>query len=392
MGGEGRFCKLYLSSVDEADPQNSSTPLPTTPIPNEIQNHFLSALACIARAPLPYPPTILSPSPQAVSGSLSFPGPSTGGSTDSGTGEGLLAYLHVNLTLRLAHFLLITWAAGGWGSIALSCLMGHSLPRSFPPLPTSPAPLDQRKRNKELAILSQRSQIQRHEVYSHVESALAPHHHALTNSERIALLVEAVWMTRWLSLPRKEAGVTRILVKRLALAIVEAREESRKAARGQNGGLATKEAELAVGLGLGMSVPTRVAVRRKESTEGNASVIDLLERLLSAVGVDLLSFNTDPTPPSRGPQARHYGWPELQVEIMKEVITISESLPDHPTIVKLCLSALHSLYPYLSPTSQGSLAKMFPVSLGVIRRRGIEIGQIPWWVPGKLLLSLEVAS
>jgi hypothetical protein len=388
MGGQGWLCKLFSCVCDQANCQNSSTPLPNTPIPNEIQNHFLSALACIARAPLPYPPTILSPSPQAVSGSISFPGPSTGGPTNVGTGEGLLAYLHVNLTLRLAHFLLITWAAGGWGSIALSCLMGHSLPRSFPSLHAQPTPIEQRTRNKELAILSQRSQIQRHEVFSHVESALAPHHHALTKAERIALLVEAVWMARWLSLPRKEASVTRLLVKRLSMVIVEAREESRKAAKGHP---PTKEAELAVGLGLGMSVPTRVAVRRKESTEGNASIIDLLERLLSTVGVDLLSFNSEPTP-SRGPQGRHYGWPELQVEIMKEVITISESLPDHPTILRFCLSALNGLYPYLSPSSQSSLAKMFPVSLGVIRRRGIEIGQIPWWVPGKLLLSLEVAS
>jgi hypothetical protein len=141
-----------------------------------------------------------------------------------------------------------------------------------------------------------------------------------------------------------------------------------------------------------MSVPSRVAIRRKESTEGNASIIDLLERMLSIIGVDLLSFTVDPSSHAQGPQARHYGWPELQVEIMKEVITISESLPDHPTILRFCLSALHGLYPYLSPASQSGLAKMFPISLGVIRRRGIEIGQIPWWVPGKLLLSLEVAS
>jgi hypothetical protein len=196
-------------------------------------------------------------------------------------------------------------------------------------------------------------------------------------------------MARWLGLPRKEASVTRILVKRLALVIVEAREESRKAAKAPQ---PTKETEMAVGLGLGMAVPTRVAVRRKESAEGNASIVELLERLLSTVGVDLLSFNSEPTLPSRGPQGRHYGWPELQVEIMKEVITISESLPDHPTILRFCLSALNGLYPYLSPTSQSSLAKMYPASLGVIRRRGIEIGQIPWWVPGKLLLSLEVAK
>jgi hypothetical protein len=228
-------------------------------------------------------------------------------------------------------------------------------------------------------------------VYAHIDAALAPYHHALTKAERISLLVEAVWLARWLNLPRKEASAIRTLVKRLSAVVVEGREESRKALKagteGQN-----KEAESAVGLGLGMPVQTpRVAVRRKESTEGNASIIELLERLLSIVGVDLLSFNADPLPISKGPQGRHYGWPELQVEIMKEAITISESLPDHPTILRFCLSALNGLYPYLSPASQAGLAKMFAPSLGVIRRRGIDIGQTPWWIPGKVLLSIEVA-
>jgi hypothetical protein len=386
-----------------ADEQNTTVPLPSAPIPVEIQNHFLSALACIARAPLPYPPTILSPSPQAVSGSMSFPGPSSGGPTNVGTGEGLLAYLHVNLTLRLAHFLLIIWAAGGWGSIALSCFMGHTLPRSFPSLSPSiansaTASLEQRRRQKELSVLSHRAQMPRHEIFQHVELALAPHHQALTKTERIALLVEAVWVARWLGLPRKEAAVTRILVKRLALVIVEARDEARRA---NNPGIPrqAREAEAAVGLGFGIPVQTaRVAVRRKESTEGNASIIELLERTLTTMGIDPLSFtNSSPLDPPEPPhdtkpdRSRHYGWPELQVEIMKEAIAISETLPDHPSIVRFCLSALNELYPHLSPASQAGLAKVFPASLGVIKRRGIEIGQIPWWIPGKIVLHFEVA-
>lgn len=297
--------------------------------------------------------------------------------------------------------MLITWAAGGWGSIALSCLVGHTLPRSFPPLSSSTAnPLEQKKRQKELSILSHRAQIPRHEIFEHVESALAPHHQALTKTERIALLVEATWMARWLGLPRKETAVTRILVKRLAMVIVEARDEARRIAGPAQGyghaGRQAKEAETAVGLGLGMPIPTsRVAVRRKESTEGNGSIIELLERTLHTIGVDTLSFidgsSLDPLSKPTARNSRHYGWPELQVEIMKEAIAISETLPDHASIVRFCLSALNGLYPYLSPPSQAGLAKMFPASLGVIKRRGIEIGQIPWWIPGKIVLHLEVA-
>lgn len=338
----------------------------------------------------------------AVSGSLSFAAPSTIGSpTHIGTGEGLLAYLHTNLTLRIARFMLVIWAAGGWGSIALSCLMGHTLPRSFPSLPSATSdPIDRRKRRKELAALSHRSQIPRHEIYSHVDSALGVHHHAMTKTERISLLVQAVWMGRWLDLTRKEAMITRALVKQLAYMIVEARDEARRGGNTRH----TKEAEsisASVGLGLGMSVPSaRVAVRRRESTEGNEAIIKLIERTIANLGVDLLSLSDESSSFGTGPAlesgssgpVKRYGWPDLQVETVKEAIAISEALPDHPTILRLCVSTLHALCPFLPPASQAGLARLLPQSLGVVRRRGLDIGQIPWWVPGKVVLSVEVAS
>lgn len=295
--------------------------------------------------------------------------------------------------------MLIIWASGGWGSIALSCLMGHTLPRSFPVSPISSTtttesldPAQRRKRRRELSTLCQKSQIHRHEVYEHVDNALGTYHQAMTKTERLSLLVESVWMARWLDLPRKEATVTRALVKQLALMIVEGREESRRAGASK----IAKEAEAAsasVGLGLGMTVPTsRVAVRRRETTEGNESVIKLIERVISILGVDLLSFSSDSSVPHNPPPTKPYGWPELQVETIKEAIAISETLPDHPTILRLATSALHTLYPFLPSANQVGLAKISTQSLGVIRRRGIEMGQVPWWLPGKVVLSIEVAS
>jgi hypothetical protein len=55
-----------------------------------------------------------------------------------------------------------------------------------------------------------------------------PHHRAMTKPEQLALHVEVAWLARWLDLPRKEACVTREVVKRIAVMVVEAREESRR--------------------------------------------------------------------------------------------------------------------------------------------------------------------
>jgi len=374
---------------------------PSSPIPVEILAHFLSALACISRAPIPYPPTILSPSPQAVSGSISFAAPSASNPGAVGTGEGLLAYLHTGLALRISHFLLIIWAAGGWGSIALSALLSHTLPRNFP-LPLSSEELSdvdaRRKRRRTLGLLGSRSLLTRHSIFDHADSTLGPHHRAMTKAEQLALHVEVVWLARWLDLPRKEACVTREVVKRVAVIVVEAREENRRAQSSSRRPTVTATPDPAsVGLGLGMAVPNQaVAVRRRESIEGNTGIIALFERALTLMGLDLLDFSNESTLIQRmgddpSPVSLRFGWPELQVEMMKEGIAVAESLPDNLAVVRFCTTALNSLHRHLNPLSQGHVARMYPIALGVIRRRGMEAGTLPWWVPGKLVLSLELA-
>ena len=385
---------------------------PNSPIPVEILSHFLSALACLSRAPIPYPPTILSPSPQAVSGSISFAGPSASVPGAVGTGEGLLAYLHTGLALRISHFLLIIWAASGWGSVALSSLLSHTLPRSFPhPLSADQIrdPNARRKRKRTLGMLGSESLLSRASIYDHAGSALGPHHRAMTKTEQLAVHVEVVWLARYLDLPRKEASVTREVVKRIGVMVVEAREEHRRhnaAGFPRRAPASSAEptsgltANASVGLGLGMAVastPSAVAVRRRESTDGNEGVMALFERALSLMGLDLLDFAGEPTGSAVNREEEEtlplnrFGWPELQVEMMKEGIAVAEALPDHPAVVRFCTTALNVLYRHLNPASQLHVAKMFPIALSVIRRRGMDMGALPWWVPGKVVLSLEIA-
>ncbi|KAK8858467.1 hypothetical protein IAR55_002694 [Kwoniella newhampshirensis] len=416
---EGRAVAGIGEAWEGRDGSNMAQPFPTSPIPVEILSHFLSALACLSRAPLPFPPSILSPSPQAVSGSISFSGPSTSNPSSVGTGEGLLAYLHTGLSLRISHFVLMIWASGGWGSIALSALMNHTLPRSFPPILQGHGARDstaRRRHARTLGLLSAQSGISRHYIFAHAEHAMGPHHRAMTKVEQLTIFNEIVWLSRWLGMPRKEAAHTRDVVKQLAVIVVEGREETRRLGAG---GFPSKsrspisaisaenrsdEAAAAVGLGLGIPVQAQaVAVRGRESTEGNSGIVALFEKACEIMGIDLVlpthppesvlrSTSADNDESGSSSTAPKFGWPELQVEMIKEGIAVMESLPDHPSIIRLCLSALHSLTGYLNPQSQGVLAKLYPAALATIRRRGLEFEGIPWWVPGRLVLSLEIAS
>jgi len=303
-----------------------------------------------------------------------------------GTGEGLLAYLYATLCLRISHFVLLIFAAGGWGSIALSSLMTHTLPRSFPPLrEAGDEPAHGRSRRSQLQQLAIQSQLSRSSVLGHAEAALGPYRRALTKAEQLAVHVEVVWLARWLEMERKEAAATRQVVKLLANVLAEGREETQRVTRAGSANSTTFG-----------SASQGVAIRRREMTEGNLGVMELIERVCSAFGIKLVDFEGEKNPTvtqaAKEVDEARFGWPEMQVAVMKEAIAVAEALPDHPSVVRLCVSALNSLHGFLTPGNQSYLAKLYPQAMNTIRRRAIDFDGIPWWLPGRIILSVEVAS
>lgn len=381
----------------------------------EILSHYLSALACLSRSPLPFPPTILSPAPQSARDSLSNPPPTAPSPTQVGTGEGILAYLYSSLCIRISHFVLTIFAAGGWGSIAVSSLIAHTLPRSFPPLVEDGDQQRIRSRRLALAQLAKQSQMPRHSILGHAETAVGAFRRAMTKPEQLAVYVEVVRLARWLEMERKEASATREVLKLVGAVVVEGREEHKRllaqAARAQGDGTSKMESALGYGLGVPVAVQQVMVARRKESSDGNLGIAELIDRICAVLGVDLLALN-DPTKeyePFRPSQddvgEPHFGWPDLQVEVIKEAITIAEALPgescsgltyayttDQQSVVRLCLSALHSLYAHLGQSSQSQLAKLYVQAISTLRRRAVEIGPLPWWLPGRMVLSVEISS
>jgi len=242
--------------------------------------------------------------------------------------------------------MLLIFSAGGWGAISLSCLVGHHLPRSLPifSLDSEKEETNRRRRLKTLQTLAASSQISRRSVIGHAEGALGPWHKALNPVEQVALHVEAVWLARWLGLERKEGRYSREVVKRLGAMVVDGREENRRlgigtSQKGSKPAVPTAEAtlseaggnELQVGLGLGMpaNAPNQqIAIRRKESVEGNAGIISLFERACEIAGIRLMHLQHETVDEGwRSEKEQRFGWPELQVEMMKEGIAVAEALP-----------------------------------------------------------------
>jgi hypothetical protein len=263
--------------------------------------------------------------------------------------------------------------------------MTHSMPRSFPPLLEAGQEPPQKSRRSQLNQLAIQSQLSRGTVLGHAEAALGPFHRAMTKAEQLSVLVEVAWLARWLEMERKEAAATRQVVKLLADVLTEGREESQRL---------TSKAESAVATTFGSAIEG-VSIRRREMTEGNIGVMALIERVCEVFSIKLVDLNTEQTSKvqaNKPADEPRFGWPEMQVAILKEAIAVAEALPDHPSVVRLCVSALSSLHTFLSPASQTHLAKLYPQSLNTIRRRAINFDGMPWWLPGRVILSIEVAS
>lgn len=213
----------------------------------------------------------------------------------------------------------------------MSSLIAHTLPRSFPPLVEDGDAQRTRSRRLALAQLASQSKVTRHSILGHAEAAVAPFRQAMTKAEQLSIYVEVVRLARWLEMERKEAAATREVVKLVGAVVVEGREEHRHLlshAAGQTYGGDTSSAALNYGTG----VPSAVVARRKETTHGNNSISELIERMCAILGVDLLALGEpneeyQVAQPSDGLKEPHFGWPELQVEVIKEAITISEALP-----------------------------------------------------------------
>lgn len=190
-----------------------------------------------------------------------------------------------------------------------------------------------------------------------------------------------------------------------------------------------------------------ITIRRKEITQGNAGIFSILSQQARVLGIDILRdvFPTERSvfvlwPPAGSGQGdgrrkdtgkglssgvmvgvddelgvgftragvEDFGWASLKLEFLKKSITLLGNLPDHPNTVRLALIALH-LLPSLSHQlalqsgsgvdggTQMVLSRVYMAALGVMKRRGLGVygmygrGELGWWVPGRVVVSLEIA-
>ncbi|GHJ88545.1 hypothetical protein NliqN6_4947 [Naganishia liquefaciens] len=307
----------------------------------------------------------------------------------SESGETVIARLYTACALRHARFLLAIWSAGGFGSPALEAAVRNdsSMPRIYPPP-------DYQYRRRVFMKLSTLSHVARVSVSTIANRAHGPWILRLPTDVQLQVLVALAGVHRVLGLERREAVLTREVVGLVVAMIAKTRIKASRLDAPIFGGRSNTAASLDTnivvndGLGLASAVSTTsgsITTMQRETEDGNRAVMELVSRMLDIFGLDLCSLG--PRPPVK--TLIRYGWPELQVAMLREAVAAAETLPDYNSIVGFATSALRTLHENLAPQAQQLLLSAYSRAMSIARRRNIPMKVSTRWIPDEVVAGLE---
>ncbi|RDB21392.1 hypothetical protein Hypma_011623 [Hypsizygus marmoreus] len=325
--------------------------------------------------------------------------------TDGEPNYSLLAYLYCCCVLRHSSLLFSVWSAKGWGPLAFTTMLQPGPTPYLPPTLSS----DVSNSWANLERLSSISGIQRSSIANVLAQAHGPWLLHLGARERIAILEATSSLYACLGYRRKEAYILREVLGCILDLMVCGREEdglSRMSSVPGTAGLGI-QAMNSSGLAVGWS---GVGIRMSESADGNESILKLLKYVCKVLGINLdavklVEVDAEPAPTSSDrvslvsqeeyddevvvASQEPYGWPELQVGVVREAVAVAEALPDFPAVAQFALSALKTLQIVLSPGDQYHLYSTSTRALMTARRRG-DTKSVEYW-SGRPVVSITIA-
>lgn len=294
--------------------------------------------------------------------------------------------LYCSCVLRFAHFMFCIWSSNGWGPMAFITMLSSSLPPTFVPEPPTTA---RRWRMTSMTTIS------RTQIASIVAQAHGPWIMHLHPHDKIRALSYMAGLYSCLSFKRKEVYILRELVSVVMDLVYMGREERREQNIARMGVTDGNLAEIAAS--------THMTIREHQLKDGNASILRLLTHICAVYGINLRAIRLeeegqkedetedrdemDSIDFARQPS---YGWPELQLGVVREAIAVAEALPELPSLTQFSLSSLRALYTHLTASEQHSLYIAAKNAVQVSQRRGEDF-RVEYW-SGRPVVSVEVVA
>ena len=245
----------------------------------------------------------------------------------------LISYLHSRAILRHTSLLYSIWSGKGWGPLAFNTLLQsgfNSLPPALAENPNKTG-LDKRLTFSGLERLTSITGISRATIAATLAQAHGPWLLHLGVRERILVLEAMATVYGAIGYRRKEAYILREVLGCIMDLVVCGREEA--------GGVRVTGPGLGIqGVNLGRDFNRgAVGVRENDNTDGNQSVLRIVKYICLVHGVDLetveivdtTNADADKTATNLADDASYdpFGWPELQIGIIREAIAVAEALP-----------------------------------------------------------------
>jgi hypothetical protein len=251
----------------------------------------------------------------------------------SGEGEAqlpLVTYLYTSCVIRHSELLLCLWSLKGWGPLAFAAMLAPGPFASLPPTLSSPEAMS----SANLERLSHITGITRAEISVVLCEAHGPWLLHLGPRERVTLLEVVAGMYACLGYKRKEAYVLREVLGCIMDLIVVGREDPAERNR-------RVSISLAKGAGLGLQNVQglgsgTVGARDNEGKAGNESILKIVKHICLVHGIDLEAVKLLDSKSEEGDKHDEsdtegatvpFGWPELQVGIVREALAVAEALP-----------------------------------------------------------------
>ncbi|KAL1721168.1 TRAPP II complex [Schizophyllum commune] len=314
----------------------------------------------------------------------------------------LLSYLYTRAVLRHTSLLFSLWSAKGWGPLAFSAML-HPGPAPYIPPTLAHADAASVQHLERLSLLSG---ISRATISSTLAQVHGPWLLHLGARERIAVLETTASIYGSIGYKRKQAYILReVLGCILDLLVCGREEDAAPAVNGLHSALPSIDTN--GDGGLRKSSRGDVGVRQSESAEGNAGVLRVLKHVCRVFGIDLEAVKILEGADPRASQVAQkgaaptigeidqdalsayqepYGWPELQVGVLREAVAVAKALPDYPAVAQFSLSCLKTLQNILDPGDQYYLYNTSASALVTAQRRG-EHKVVEYW-SGRPALSI----
>ncbi|GAA5826496.1 hypothetical protein JCM11251_002398 [Rhodosporidiobolus azoricus] len=323
--------------------------------------------------------------------------------------------VYAEACLRCAHFLIAVHEAQGAMQKALERLVSPS--STAPPFPRSGADQAQKAR---LTSLSPSNTVPRSSIATWISNAYSPHLSKLDLPIRLRLTSEVASLFGRIGYRRKEAFVLRELAAICAEGVAGKSIEVFAAdgpahpfpvaeEDGRSSGASTPLSSTLQSNGKRPPSLSRLKsgsiVRTTSDPAGNESIVRITEKVCEAFGIRVAPR----VPRERTKEEKRksliqgrsleimenevgtFGWPGLQVGVLKDAISIAEVLPDYQAAIRFTVTALRSLSDTMPPVEQYELSQNIPRVFAAATRRGAAF-ELEYWGPTQLVMSLEVAK